>query len=551
MIHRYRFLISMLLLMVIIGMAGEPTYTSAQTNIWRRPFELSPPIPRTIGGVAPSTQGIDDTSPVTSSWFPNIAVGPEGSVHVIWNSGAQKGKTEEDAVDILMYRALLNGQWTESNRIFVTGTGGYTIRNGIAVGPDGKINISFRGKTNIFFARSAWDKAWSAQNWSEQYPVNSLNAAYYNTLAVDSHNTLHLVWSAAILDEGKARPECSNCANMFYRQSKDGGVTWSPPINLSNSKYGDNRPQIAIDSRDRIHVVWDQGRDWYAGTGMPKRGVYMRSDDGGVSWTKPYYIEAPALDAVPRLPAGEQQSNPNAVQQTSIAVRANGNPMIVYRTVSGRIFSQTSDDGGNSWRVARQIEGVAARDQQGNDLDKFSVVFDGAGIAHLIMVGFPKALADLPAEIKDAPNLLHLSWNGTSWSRPTVISDYQAPEYPTAVISGNTLHVVWYTRNPKLENSRDVVRHYQIWYSSRLVSGQPLSAIPTYTPMPEATAIATPQPTSIPTPTPLPAAIAAAPPGGPPEWEQQGLKTILLAVLPVVGLFLGLIVFQSIRLRRR
>lgn len=546
----YRFLFVVLAFLMLLCTVRQAPLAAAQSNIWSRPFEISPPLPFQTGAT-PAHSTNQGTLPISSSWFPNIAVGPEGSVHVVWNSGAQTGSRDEESTDIFMYRALLNGQWTEPNSIYITGIGGWTIRNGIAIGPDGKINVSFRSKTNIFFMRAAWDKAWSAQSWSEPHTINSLSTAYYNTLAVDRHNTLHLVWSEAVADNGRSRPECSNCANMFYRQSKDGGITWSPPINLSNSNYGDNRPQIMIDARDRIHIVWDQGRDWYAvDRGFPKRGVYTRSDDGGTTWTKPYYFEAPALDPVPQLPPGERGSNPNAVQQTTLAVRANGNPMVVYRTVSGRMYSQISDDGGTTWRPARQMDGVAARDRQGNDLDKFSLVFDGAGIAHLIMVGFPKPLAELPQDIKDAPALLHLAWNGTQWSKPTVISNYLAPDYPTAVISGNTLHVVWFTRDPKTEGTQDFIRRYQIWYSSRLVSGPTVQLLPTFTAVPAQIETATPQPTILSTATPLPDSVAAAPPGGSPAWEQQGVMTILLALLPVLGLVGAIIVFQRIKVRR-
>ena len=547
---RVHLILSTVLVLVALQIAAVPAPTVAQTAVWTRPFEVSPPLPRNIGGIPPQGQGIVNAALISSSWFPNIAVGPEGSVHIIWNSGSQQGNSEDESIDTFMYRALLNGQWTEPNSIFITGKGGWTIRNGIAVGPDGKVNVSFRSKTNILFMRASWNNAWGAQQWSEPRTVNSLSVAYYNTLAVDRHNVLHLVWSEAVINQDKLRPECQNCANMFYRQSHDNGESWSAPINLSNSNYGDNRPQMVIDARDRIHVVWDQGRDWSAGLGSPKRGVYVRSDDGGLSWTKPYYIEAPALDPVPRSSADNQQSNPNAVQQTTIGVQANGNPLIVYRTVSGRIFSQFSNDGGATWQLPRQIEGISARDRIGNDLDKFSMVFDGAGIAHLIIVGFPKPLAQMPENITDPPKLLHLAWNGTSWSQATLISDYLAPDYPTAVISGNTLHVVWFTRDPKTEGTQNLIRRYQIWYSSRLVGGQAVQLLPTFTPEPVQVETATPQPTLIPTMTPLPAAVASAPPGVPPAWEQQGVITILLALLPVLGLFGAIIVFQRVRARR-
>ena len=161
--------------------AAVPAPTVAQTAVWTRPFEVSPPLPRNIGGIPPQGQGIVNAALISSSWFPNIAVGPEGSVHIIWNSGSQQGNSEDESIDTFMYRALLNGQWTEPNSIFITGKGGWTIRNGIAVGPDGKVNESFRSKTNILFMRASWNNAWGAQQWSEPRTVNSLSVAYYNT----------------------------------------------------------------------------------------------------------------------------------------------------------------------------------------------------------------------------------------------------------------------------------------------------------------------------------------------------------------------------------
>jgi hypothetical protein len=192
-----------------------------------------------------------------------------------------------------------------------------------------------------------------------------------------------------------------------------------------------------------------------------------------------------------------------------------------------------------------------ARDRSGNDLDRFSLETDSAGHVHLVMVGYPAA-----AEINydEPPKLMHLTWDGEAWSAPDMImSNELYPEWPMiAVSSGNQLHVVWYTRS-KEDLFRSDKAHYRFWYSGKTVAAPATTPLPLFTPTSAPLATQAPSPTPLPpTRTPLPPEVLNAPaPTSGPAWELPGVLTILLALLPVVGLFAipGAIIW--VRRRRR
>lgn len=484
------------------------------------------------GGWAPPF----DVSGAGLGWFADLAIGPSGSVHVIWYRGTASGKGAERAiVDLLMYRRLERGTWSPPNDVAVAGTGGYTVRNSVAFGPDGRLHVLLRNTTRVVQISAPWDAAWSAHGWSAPRAISGAGAAYYSALAIDGRGVLHALWSEAIPDDPqKPRAECPSCSDLFYRRSGDGGDSWSPPVNLSQSSDGENRPQILVDRRGRLHAVWDEGADWYAGAGIPAAGVYRRSDDGGASWSAPVRF---------RVASG-------AVQQTALALTGDGDPLVVYRGVhDDRLYMQRSADGGATWGAPSQIPGVRARDLNDNNLDRYSLATDGAGHVHLLMVGFP------PGAASGTPQLLHLAWDGAAWSAASVVMDQPTlyPEWPRiAVAGGNRLHAVWFTRNREaLFASDSKLARYQVWYSTRAFDAPALGDPPLFTPTPtSAPAPTAAAPTPAPTPTPLPLALAQAPlAGGPPAWELPGLLTVALALLPSIGL-LALVAGLARRSRR-
>lgn len=390
-----------------------------------------------------------------TDWFPSIAAQNDGTVHIIWGCqlGLVRGSTEY-AEDFLCYRELRNQTWSPINEIAKACTGGYTVRNSLALGYDKHLEALIRSCVNIGLINTRADDAWSARNWS---PAAVIGESYYNELAIGGDGTIHAVFNEVGLDG----PEQTNrSSEIQYRRSTDNGSTWSRRINVSRIQGAEERPQIAVDGNGRVHTVWDHGSDWYIGVYAPEYVVYSRSDDNGSSWQNQVKFGV----------AGE------SALQVSLGLSLEGNPLVVYRSgVNDNIYYQNSPDGGNTWSPPEQIPYVRARDARESQLDRYSMATDSANRIHLLMAGFVQ-------ESKSArPQLLHLIWDGQSWSQPEVVmAGINYPLWPKLVVAaGNQLHATWFTYS-QLSDWGDT----EIWYSNRMLnspqieSSQPLISTP-------------------------------------------------------------------------
>ncbi len=496
-------------LIVLLAMFSLAAPAGAQGGSWSEPFEVS------------------SMAQARTAWFPDLVVGPDGTIAVIWCSFPKLTDRHGSliSVDALFYRELKDGHWSEANDIFsfphpASEPIEVTVRNSIVAGRDGKLHVLYRTATDVMYFNAPWQEAWSALAWSPGRSI-SPRGGYYNALAVDSRAGLHALWTEAVIDPpDQPRAGCPNCANLFYRSSPDGGANWTLPQNLSSAFEGANRPQIAIDQFDRIHVVWDEGFDWYAGNGEPKYGVYRRSDDGGATWGPPTVFNLGSM----------------ATYQTTLALMPEGNPVVVYRTAR-QLYFQSSEDGGNTWGPPNEIPGFEARSTSDPNLDRYSMAVDGAGRVHVLAVGFRTEHRGV------SPALLHLVREGERWLEPVVIVENGLfPEWPRlGIAGGNQLHAVWFTRN-SLYSENDT---RQVWHSTLSVDAPAVTPLPlfTATPLPLPTA----PPTTTPLPTVLPAPIARARViDEPPAWERPAMLMIGAALLPAAAL-LGLVVVVARR----
>ena len=108
-----------------------------------------------------------------------------------------------------------------------------------------------------------------AQTWesTKRLTWNS-GESYRPDIAIDSNNHLHVVWD----DDSPGNSE------IYYKKSTDGGASWTTK-RLTWNSGGSYRPNIAVDSNNHLHMVWFDNC-----TGNFEI-YYKKSTDGGVSWT--------------------------------------------------------------------------------------------------------------------------------------------------------------------------------------------------------------------------------------------------------------------------
>jgi hypothetical protein len=69
---------------------------------------------------------------------------------------------------------------------------------------------------------------------------------------------------------------------VAFSRSLDGGVTFSPPVHLTEKPVKGWCPRLAVNGAGILHMVWDEGPAW-----TDRVVFYARSTDGGVSWSPP------------------------------------------------------------------------------------------------------------------------------------------------------------------------------------------------------------------------------------------------------------------------
>ena len=86
----------------------------------------------------------------------------------------------------------------------------------------------------------------------------------------------------------------SDC-QLYYINSSDNGITWSPRQRLTSLIRDSNDPSIAVDSNN-IHIVWMDHYDRF-GIGTMGAIFYMNSSDGGLTWSEDINLTPMNLDA--------------------------------------------------------------------------------------------------------------------------------------------------------------------------------------------------------------------------------------------------------------
>ncbi len=121
----------------------------------------------------------------------------------------------------------------------------------------------------------------------EIWPVDMAHHSSHPSIAIEyvdaagggvPYSRLHLVWSEHIPDENQP-------GEIYYAYSDDGGFTWTPPENLSQSPdMASEYPSVAVDGTGVAHVVWQEV------VGLSTDIFYVNNSVDG--WTEPVNISA-------------------------------------------------------------------------------------------------------------------------------------------------------------------------------------------------------------------------------------------------------------------
>jgi hypothetical protein len=414
-------IITLVLVFVLFGV--DHSAAVAQTAGWSQPFKLSE------GNIA---------------WFPDIAADLTGRVHVVWTT------------DELNYRSWDGQGWTQISGIASPPLDMVdAYRSAIAVDQTGYLHLFYHHLKEMlgYYSYAPVDQAGRPRAWSNPQIIGDSGGGYYTAIAIDSKNRIHAVYTD--------QPPSSRLADIFYRRSEDGGLTWLPPVNLSNSpQLGSSRPQIIVDQFNTIHVSWDEGFDQRSGEGTAQTSKYVFSSDGGETWS------SPAIFGTSKTPSAQLVVDSSTKVESRVAVWRS--------SIDDNVYYQISSNNGKSWSVPSSIPGILARPWNSPPFDQYAMARDDRGIVHLVLVGRHSA-GDI------GWILIHVEWNGNEWSRPEVILDRSGayPEYPRIAIAlGGQLHVVWFNRSDVWSEGTK-----SVWYSYKTVSAlnTPIVAFPTPT----------------------------------------------------------------------
>ncbi len=227
-------------------------------------------------------------------------------------------------------------------------------------------------------------------------------------------------------------------AEIYVRRSLDDGVTWQPPVPVTNNTGFDDKPYIDA-LGDEVLVAW---ADF---SFSPARVRAARSLDGGQTFGNDTVLVSP--------PAGGNGACP--------VITADGTYYVFWRGSSQEfLWMSRSEDQGDNWTVDAAIA----------EMSPLPSSLPGG----FRIVNLPSAAAD------PLTNHLVVAWNdqlfgnpdilsirsedgGDTWSEPVRVNDdvgTDAQFFPWVTIDGSGIvHVVWYDRR---QNGFDIDVYYAV-----------------------------------------------------------------------------------------
>jgi len=310
--------------------------------------------------------------------------------------------------------------------------------------------IAAYGDSNIYIAWCDW-RDWHSteclnlyfsssfdggRTWTKNINItnNSTPAPYIQRMETDNKGNIYLVWG----DEA--------IGNIYFSFSSDSGKSWAQPVRVNDVPGCAFSPHLAVDDEGIIYMAWSDERNdyWF--------DVYFaKSADCGFTWTTPAV-------RVNDYTSGFQGADDIVVHRVSPSQVNIYVGLTDFRSGHEEVFFSKSQDGGKTWG-----RNVKASDTYWAGRPKMGV--DPQGTIHLIYNG---------RQPDRNPSIFytHSTDEGSTWATPnTMVSpdtfDSQLEE-DIAVDRYGNLYAVW-KASPVLPNNQV---DYHIYFALSQDGGQ-------------------------------------------------------------------------------
>ncbi len=481
-------------------------------------------------------------SPGFNSSDPLLVADPSGVAHLFWVERLTgPPNAQPDSPDTLMYSRWEDGRWSQPLDIFFSPTNVFNKRINApraVIDAAGDIHLIWIGPDyRLYYSSAPAASADSAHSWRPQKLVarDHSGSQYGADVAYGPPNTLHILYAAGT-GGGLPSDNRTNRA-VSYIRSEDGGLSWSDPVDIFtflDPTHGASNIRLYADPLGPLYATWTE----WDNSGNGQAIYFALSPDGGHTWQPAQVLDRRVGDEYERdWTVVEKLDDGGLIALWEGGYRAY--PQAQYSYNGGETWSRPIDT--FYWLIADN--GFAEFERDGsNRLHVF--------LPRRIREGYADRCSSFLNCTGEGNALWHSVWESqTNWREPRPVGDFMIPDIggnytSTAIVGGNRLLAAWFDYT-SLELQ---VMECQIEDTAAVPARPwPATATPVSTPTPEQIAARV-----LPTATPPPPVPTLSP-----ELAQTGERPtssssmIVLGLGPAILIVGGVLVLDRLRRRRQ